>query len=225
MNIDGCGEKVITQLFKENLIQDVADLYKLTSEQLLGLERMGERSVSKLLAAIENSKQNSLERLLFGLGIRHVGAKAAKTLAQHFETMDALAQATYEDLVAINEIGDKMADSIVTYFSQPEAIELIQEFKTLGVNLTYKGVRPISVDESDSFFAGKTVVLTGKLEQLSRNEAKEKLEALGAKVAGSVSKKTHLVIAGADAGSKLVKAEELGVEVWDEERLVEELNK
>jgi len=225
MNIDGCGEKVITQLFKENLIQDVADLYKLTSEQLLGLERMGEKSVSKLLAAIENSKQNSLERLLFGLGIRHVGAKAAKTLAQHFETMDALAQATYEDLVAINEIGDKMADSIVTYFSQPEAIELIQEFKTLGVNLTYKGVRPISVDESDSFFAGKTVVLTGKLEQLSRNEAKEKLEELGAKVAGSVSKKTHLVIAGADAGSKLVKAEELGVEVWDEERLVEELNK
>jgi len=225
MNIEGCGEKVISQLFKENLIKDVADLYKLTHEQLIGLERMGEKSVTKLLDAIEASKQNSLERLLFGLGIRHVGAKAAKTLAQHFGSMEGIEQATYEQLTAINEIGDKMADSIVTYFSMPETAELIQELVSSGVNMTYTGPKLVVVENSDSFFAGKTVVLTGKLEVLTRNEAKEKLEALGAKVAGSVSKKTHLVVAGADAGSKLTKAEELGIEVWNEEKLVEELNK
>ncbi|MEH6940586.1 NAD-dependent DNA ligase LigA [Bacillus sp. JJ722] len=225
MNIDGCGEKVITQLFQENLIQDVADLYKLTKEQLLGLERMGEKSATKLLAAIEASKANSLERLLFGLGIRHVGAKAAKTLAQQFETMDALAQASFDDIKNINEIGDKMADSVVTFFEQPVVAELIQELRNFGVNMTYKGPKLVTAEDSDSYFAGKTVVLTGKLEVLTRNEAKEKLEAQGAKVAGSVSKKTDLVIAGADAGSKLAKAQELGVEVWDEEKLIEELKK
>lgn len=225
MNIDGCGEKVITQLFRENLIVDVADLYKLTKEQLLGLERMGEKSATNLLNAIQASKDNSLERLLFGLGIRHVGAKAAKTLAQHFGTMDALAQATCEELTNINEIGEKMAESIVMYFEQPEATALLQELKNFGVNMDYKGLKAVSVEESDSFFAGKTVVLTGKLEILSRNEAKEKLEALGAKVAGSVSKKTNLVIAGADAGSKLTKAQELGVDIWDEEKLIAELKK
>ncbi|MFS0784485.1 NAD-dependent DNA ligase LigA [Bacillus sp. 1P06AnD] len=225
MNIDGMGEKVITQLFHENLILDVADIYKLTYEQLIGLERMGEKSVQKLLDAIEASKANSLERLLFGLGIRHVGSKAAKTLAQQFGTMDALAKAGYEELTNINEIGDKMADSVVTFFEQPEVDELIHELKAAGVNMAYNGPKPVTVEESDSIFAGKTVVLTGKLELLTRNEAKEKLEALGAKVSGSVSKKTSLVIAGADAGSKLSKAEELGVEVWDEEKLVAELNK
>ena len=225
MNIDGCGEKVISQLFRENLIKDVADLYKLTFEQLIGLERMGEKSVTKLLDAIEASKQNSLERLLFGLGIRHVGAKAAKTLAQHYGSMEAIVEATYEQLTSINEIGHKMADSIATYFSMPDTAELLQELSSLGVNMTYTGPKLVVAEESDSFFAGKTVVLTGKLEILTRNEAKEKLEALGAKVAGSVSKKTHLVVAGADAGSKLTKAEELGVEVWNEEKLIEELNK
>ncbi len=225
MNIDGCGEKVISQLFRENLIKDVADLYKLTFEQLIGLERMGEKSVTKLLDAIDASKQNSLERLLFGLGIRHVGAKAAKTLAQHYGSMEAIVEATYEQLTSINEIGHKMADSIATYFSMPDTAELLQELSSLGVNMTYTGPKLVVAEESDSFFAGKTVVLTGKLEILTRNEAKEKLEALGAKVAGSVSKKTHLVVAGADAGSKLTKAEELGVEVWNEEKLIEELNK
>lgn len=225
MNIDGCGEKVISQLFRENLIEDVADLYKLTFEQLIGLERMGEKSVTKLLDAIEASKKNSLERLLFGLGIRHVGAKAAKTLAQHYGTMEAIKEATYEQLTNINEIGHKMADSVVTYFSMPETAELLQELSSFGVNMTYTGPKLVVAEESDSFFAGKTVVLTGKLEVLTRNEAKEKLEALGAKVAGSVSKKTHLVVAGADAGSKLTKAEELGIEVWNEEKLIEELNK
>ncbi|PLS09733.1 NAD-dependent DNA ligase LigA [Neobacillus cucumis] len=225
MNIEGLGEKVISQLFAEKLISDVADIYKLTREQLLALERMGEKSVSNLLKAIETSKGNSLEKLLFGLGIRLVGAKAAKTLAQQFVTMEKLAQATKEELVSINEIGAKMADSIVTFFEQEEAGELINELAAAGVNMEYKGARPVSPEESDSIFAGKTVVLTGKMEQLSRNEAKEKIEALGGNVAGSVSKKTHLVIAGEDAGSKLTKAQELGIEVWDEERLLEELNK
>ncbi|WP_153127213.1 NAD-dependent DNA ligase LigA [Peribacillus tepidiphilus] len=225
MNIEGLGEKVISQLFHEKLIEDVADLYKLTREQLLNLERMGEKSVNNLLNAIEASKQNSLEKLLFGLGIRHVGAKAAKTLAQEFGTMEALRNATYEQLTAINEIGEKMADSIVTFFEQPEVQELLAELESFGVNMEYKGPKPVSAEESNSIFAGKTIVLTGKLENMSRSEAKEKIEALGGNVAGSVSKKTDLVIAGEDAGSKLKKAQELGIEVWNEERLVEELKK
>jgi DNA ligase (NAD+) len=225
MNIEGLGEKVISQLFSENLIEDVADIYKLNYEQLTGLERMGEKSINKLLAAVEASKENSLEKLLFGLGIRHVGAKAAKTLAQAFETMDRLAVATEAELLEINEIGEKMAESVVTYFSQEEVKELIGELKAASVNMEYKGPKRVSIEESDSFFSGKTVVLTGKLEQLTRDEAKEKIEALGGNVAGSVSKKTALVIAGEDAGSKLKKAEELGIEVWDEARMIEELNK
>lgn len=225
MNIEGLGEKVISQLFAEKLIADVADIYKLTREQLLALERMGEKSATNLIKAIESSKANSLEKLLFGLGIRHVGAKAAKTLAHQFGTMESLARASKEDLLAINEIGDKMADSIVAYFEKEEAVELIHELAAAGVNMEYKGTRPVSVEESDSIFAGKTVVLTGKLERLSRNEAKDKIEALGGNVAGSVSKKTHLVIAGEEAGSKLTKAQDLGIEVWDEEKLLAELNK
>jgi DNA ligase (NAD+) len=225
MNIEGLGEKVIGQLFSEKLIVDVADIYKLTSEQLLGLERMGEKSVSNLINAIEASKSNSLEKLLFGLGIRHVGAKAAKTLAQAYGTMDKLAAATEEEFKAINEIGEKMADSIAAFFKKEEVQELLKELVTAGVSMEYKGPMPVSVDQSDSFFAGKTVVLTGKLERLSRNEAKERIESLGGNVAGSVSKKTDLVIAGEDAGSKLTKAEQLGIEVWDEEKLLEELEK
>ncbi|KON67407.1 NAD-dependent DNA ligase LigA [Peribacillus butanolivorans] len=225
MNIDSLGEKVISQLFKEALIQDVADIYKLTYDQVIALERMGDKSVNKLLQAIEASKSNSLEKLLFGLGIRHVGSKAAKTLAREFGTMEALSKASREELTAINEIGEKMADSIVAYFELEEVHALLNELEAAGVNLTYKGARAVSIEEIDSIFAGKTVVLTGKLHQLTRNEAKEKLEALGANVAGSVSKKTDLVVAGEDAGSKLEKAEGLGVLVWDEERLIEELKK
>ncbi|TFI48110.1 NAD-dependent DNA ligase LigA, partial [Diaphorobacter sp. DS2] len=197
----------------------------LNYEQLIQLERMGEKSVNNLLQAIQNSKGNSLEKLLFGLGIRHVGAKAAKTLAQEFSHMEALEKASRDDLTAINEIGEKMADSIVSFFEQEEAHELIAELKAAGVNMAYNGPKPVSAESSDSFFAGKTVVLTGKLEIMSRNEAKDKIEALGGKVSGSVSKKTDVVIAGEEAGSKLTKAQELGVEVWNEERLVEELNK
>ncbi|RDU36608.1 DNA ligase [Neobacillus piezotolerans] len=225
MNIDGLGEKVISQLFAHKLVEDVADIYKLTAEELLALERMGEKSVSNLLQAIDRSKENSLERLLFGLGIRHVGEKAAKTLAQEYETIDRLAAATESDLMGINEVGEKMASSIAAFFEQDEARELIEELKAAGVNMEYKGPRRAAVESADSIFVGKTVVLTGKMEKMSRNEAKEKLEALGANVAGSVSKKTDILIAGEDAGSKLAKARELGIEIWDEERLLEEIEK
>jgi DNA ligase (NAD+) len=225
MNIDGLGEKVISQLFKEQLIEDVADLYKLERDQLLQLERMGEKSVDNLLRAIESSKKNSLEKLLFGLGIRHVGAKAAKTLAQEFGAMDALMGLAQEELTNINEIGEKMADAVVAYFENDEVKELIQELKDAGVNMEYKGPKPVAASEADSYFAGKTIVLTGKIERLSRNEAKERIEMLGGKVTGSVSKKTDLVIAGEEAGSKLTKANELEIEVWDEDKLMEELNR
>ncbi|WP_283153147.1 NAD-dependent DNA ligase LigA [Guptibacillus hwajinpoensis] len=224
MNIDGLGERVITQLFREELIHDVADIYQLTHDQLIELERMGEKSVSNLLEAISVSRNNSLEKLLFGLGIRHVGAKAAKTLAQQFGSMDSIVQANIEDLEAINEVGQKMADSVVRYFQNEEVHELIEELKEAGVNMTYKGPKPVAVEDIDSVFAGKTIVLTGKLEQLSRGEAKKKLEEQGAKVTGSVSKSTDLVIAGEDAGSKLEKAESLGIDVWSENRFLEELN-
>jgi DNA ligase (NAD+) len=223
MNIEGLGEKVISQLFREGLIHDVADIYRLTKEQLINLERMGEKSATNLLGAIEASKQNSLERLLFGLGIRHVGAKAAKVLAEHFETMDRLQNATKEELMSIHEVGEKMADSIVTYFAKPEVKELLNELRVYGVNMEYKGPKTPKAGDVDSYFAGKTVVLTGKLESLSRNEAKEKIEQLGGKVTGSVSKNTDLVIAGADAGSKLTKAQQLNIEVWDEMRFLQEI--
>ncbi|KML07988.1 NAD-dependent DNA ligase LigA [Rossellomorea marisflavi] len=225
MNIDGLGEKVISQLFREQLIEDVADLYRLERDQLLALERMGEKSVDNLLAAIEASKKNSLEKLLFGLGIRHVGAKAAKTLSQEFGTMDKLSAASAEELTAINEIGGKMAEAVVAYFENEEVQELILELKDAGVNMDYKGPKPVAASDVNSYFAGKTIVLTGKIEQLSRNEAKERIEALGGKVTGSVSKKTDLVIAGEEAGSKLTKANELEIEVWDEDKLMEELNR
>ncbi|GGB67018.1 NAD-dependent DNA ligase LigA [Fictibacillus barbaricus] len=225
MNIDGLGEKVVAQLFKERLIENFADLFKLEREKLLELERMGEKSVDNLLSAIEKSKENSLERLLFGLGIRHVGAKAAKTIAQRFESMDGLMNASREELLAVEEIGEKMADSIVLYFSKPEVKDLMEELKSLGMNMEYKGPKLVKVEDLDTPFAGKTVVLTGKLSILTRNEAKEKLERLGAKVTGSVSKNTDMLIAGEDAGSKLDKAKTFGIEIWDEQKLVDELNK
>jgi DNA ligase (NAD+) len=222
MNIDGLGEKVIIQLYKAALVHTIDDLYKLQRDELLELERMGEKSADNLLQSIEASKQNSLERLLFGLGIRFVGSKAAKTLAQAFETIDRLQQATVEELVAIDEIGEKMADSIYQHFQEDKVIQLIEELKTVGVNMTYKGIKPQEVT-ADSVFTGKTIVLTGKMEALSRPQAKEKIEALGGIVTGSVSKKTDLLIAGEDAGSKYEKAEKLGIEIWDEARLIEAL--
>lgn len=223
MNIDGLGEKVITQLFRENLVHGVADIYKLNRDELLQLERMGEKSVDNLLQAIEASKENSLERLLFGLGIRFVGSKAARTLAMEFDHMDNLQQVAADDLLAIDEIGDKMADSISTYFNKPEVEELLLELRSLGLNMAYKGIKPDENNESESFFAGKTIVLTGKLENMTRNEAKAEIEKRGGSITGSVSKNTDLLIAGIDAGSKLEKAEKLAVAVWNEERLNKEL--
>lgn len=222
MNIDGLGEKVVEQLLREQYIQDVADLYDLQVERLMELERMGQKSATNLVEAIEKSKANSLERLLFGLGIRHVGEKAAKIFAAHFGSLDALKAATVEELTAIHEIGDKMADSVIAYFENEDVQQLIDKLKAAGVNMEFTG-KKVEVSQIDSIFAGKTVVLTGKLTQLTRNEAKAQLEALGATVSGSVSKKTDLVIAGEDAGSKLAKAEQLGIEVWDEARLIEQL--
>ncbi|MEC1738380.1 NAD-dependent DNA ligase LigA [Bacillus mojavensis] len=225
MNIDGLGERVITQLFQENLVRNVADLYKLTKEQVIQLERMGEKSTENLISSIQKSKENSLERLLFGLGIRFIGSKAAKTLAMHFESLDNLKKATIEELLAIDEIGEKMADAVITYFHKEEMLELLAELEELGVNTLYKGPKKVKAEDSDSYFAGKTIVLTGKLEELSRNEAKAQIEALGGKMTGSVSKNTDLVIAGEAAGSKLSKAQELNIEVWNEEQLMGELKK
>lgn len=220
MNIDGLGEKVIEQLFREQLIETMADLYRLKREELIELERMGEKSVQNLLSAIEQSKENSLEKLIFGLGIRFIGSKAAKTLAAHFETMDALQQADFDTLVAIDEIGEKMADSVEKYFEEDKVISLLEEFKQLDLNMQYRGPRQQDI-ETDSVFSGKTVVLTGKLYEMTRKEAKTLIESLGGKVTGSVSKNTDMVIAGEDAGSKYEKAQELGVEIWDETQLIE----
>ena len=222
MNVDGLGEKVVEQLLRAGYIANVADLYLLRVEQLVKLERMGEKSATNLVEALEKSKDNSLERLLFGLGIRHVGEKAAKILAAEYETMDALMQANEADLTNIHEIGDKMAESIVAYFANEEIQTLIARLKDVGVNMVYKG-KKVVVEVGTNPFAGKTIVLTGKLAQLTRNEAKAKIEELGGTVAGSVSKKTDLVIAGEDAGSKLEKAQSLGIEIWDENRLIENL--
>lgn len=223
MNIDGLGEKVITQLFEKKLIADVADLYKLNRADLISMERMGEKSTDNLLKAIEHSKENSLEHLLFGLGIRYIGSKAAKLLAQAFKDIHALATADMDALIAVDEIGEKMADSLIMYFSKPEVGALINELKMAGVNMTYLGPDPEAAAQSDSPFNGKTVVLTGKLTQMTRNEAKEAIEQLGGKVTGSVSASTDLVVAGEAAGSKLKKAQDLQIEVWDEAHFVETL--
>lgn len=223
MNIDGLGDKVVEQLLRADFIHDVSDLYHLTIEQLVELERMGEKSATNLVNAIQASKENSMERLLIGLGIRHVGEKAAKIVSEQFGSMEAVMAATEEQLVAIYEIGDKMASSLVEYFSNDDARAVIERLAEVGVNMTFKG-KKVEVVVGDNPFAGKTIVLTGKLEQLTRNEAKAKIEELGGTVTGSVSKKTDLVIAGEDAGSKLAKAEQLGIEVWNEENLIEQLN-
>ena len=222
MNIEGIGERVVDQLYTSGLVHDVSDLYRLTKEQLLSLERMGEKSATNLLAAIEVSKTNSLEKLLFGLGIRHVGEKAAHILSEEFGSMEKLAKADAERLTSIHEIGDKVADAVITFFDNEDVLEVLGKLKSYGVNMDYKG-RTRQEMPTEGPFAGKTIVLTGKLSLLTRNEAKERIEAMGGKVSGSVSKKTDLVIAGEEAGSKLAKAEELGITVWNETELVDAL--
>ncbi|CAI3279165.1 NAD-dependent DNA ligase LigA [Enterococcus cecorum] len=223
MNIDGLGPKVIEQMYEKELVKDVADLYYLTQEQLLTLDKVKEKSANNLLNAIEESKANSAERLLFGLGIRHVGAKAAKILLEHYETIENLSQAKAEDILSLHTMGETIANSLTTYFANDEVHELLAELKAAGVNLRYLGVTQAQLASVESPFKDKTIVLTGKLTTYTRDEAKAKIESLGGKVTGSVSKKTDLVIAGADAGSKLTKAQSLGIEVWSEEQMVEAL--
>ncbi|RJP12031.1 NAD-dependent DNA ligase LigA [Streptococcus pseudopneumoniae] len=212
MNITGLGPSIVEKLFAANLVKDVADIYRLKEEDFLLLEGVKEKSASKLYQAIQASKENSAEKLLFGLGIRHVGIKASQLLLQHFHSIENLAQADPDEVASIESLGGVIAKSLQTYFATEGSEILLRELKEAGVNLDYKGQTVVA----DAALSGLTVVLTGKLERLKRSEAKSKLESLGAKVTGSVSKKTDLVVAGADAGSKLQKAQELGIEVRDE---------
>ena len=212
MNITGLGPSIVEKLFAANLVKDVADIYRLKEEDFLLLEGIKEKSAAKLYQAIQASKENSAEKLLFGLGIRHVGSKASQLLLQHFHSIENLAQADPEEVASIESLGSVIAKSLQTYFATEGSEILLKELKEAGVNLDYKGQTVVA----DAALSGLTVVLTGKLERLKRSEAKNKLESLGAKVTGSVSKKTDLVVAGADAGSKLQKAQELGIEVRDE---------
>ena len=215
MNITGLGPSIVEKLFAANLVKDVADIYRLKEEDFLLLEGVKEKSASKLYQAIQASKENSVEKLLFGLGIRHVGSKASQLLLQHFHSIENLAQADPEEVASIESLGGVIAKSLQTYFATEGSEILLRELREAGVNLDYKGQTVVA----DAALSGLTVVLTGKLERLKRSEAKSKLESLGAKVTGSVSKKTDLVVAGVDAGSKLQKAKELGIEVRDEEWL------
>ena len=212
MNITGLGPSIVEKLFAANLVKDVADIYRLKEEDFLLLEGVKEKSAAKLYQAIQASKENSAEKLLFGLGIRHVGSKASQLLLQHFHSIENLAQADPEEVASIESLGGVIAKSLQTYFATEGSEILLRELKEAGVNLDYKGQTVVA----DAALSGLTVVLTGKLERLKRSEAKSKLESLGAKVTGSVSKKTDLVVAGVDAGSKLQKAQELGIEVRDE---------
>ncbi|MGV3188260.1 NAD-dependent DNA ligase LigA [Staphylococcus chromogenes] len=219
MNIDGLGTKIIEQLYYHELIKDVADIFYLKKEDLLPLERMGEKKVDNLMQAIENAKSQSLEHLLFGLGIRHLGVKASRVLAEKYETIDRLMQVTENELVEIYDVGEKLAQSFVTYMGNEDIRTLIDKLKTQQVNMNYTGQKTSQI-EGHPEFQGKTIVLTGKLEQMTRNEASEWLQRQGAKVTSSVTKSTDLVIAGKDAGSKLTKATSLGTTIWNEQEFV-----
>ncbi|MCW4387780.1 NAD-dependent DNA ligase LigA [Limosilactobacillus oris] len=219
MNIDGLGPKIIQQLWDKELVHDVADLYSLTHDQLLTLDKFGDKSAANLLTSIANSRNNSVERLLFGLGIRHVGAKAARLIMEHFQNLDRLLTASADEVAAVDGIGPTIGDSVQTYFANEQVKKLVDELRAVGVNFDYHGsVVPAA---ADSEWNGRRVVLTGKLEELTRADAKHWLEAHGAKVTGSVSKKTDIVIAGTAAGSKLTKAQDLGITVWDEARFAQ----
>ncbi|MCL0329693.1 NAD-dependent DNA ligase LigA [Apilactobacillus xinyiensis] len=222
MNIDGLGPKIVNQLFENNLVSNVASLYSLSNDQLLKLDKFGEKAADNLIKSINNSKSNSLERLLFGLGIRHVGVKASKLVAKHFKDINAIINANADDILEIDTIGQTIADSIVTYFSNEDSIELITELKKFNLNMSYLGV---SNDIPDNVFMNKRIVLTGKLNEMSRPKASEMLEQLGAKIIGSVSKNTDILIAGEKAGSKLNKAESLNVKIMSENEFLEEINR
>lgn len=216
MNISGFGPAIVEKLFAANLVHDVADIYQLTVADLMTLEGVKEKSADKLYQAIQVSKANSAEKLLFGLGIRHVGSKASRLLLEKFGDLESLEQADFEAISAIDGLGEVVAQSLRSYFAKEEARKLLDELKGYGVNLVYHGQKV----EADAELSGLTIVLTGKLERLTRNEAKEKLQNLGAKVTGSVSKKTDIVVAGSDAGSKLDKAQALGIRVENEDWLL-----
>ena len=222
MNIDGMGDAIIEDFYNMGYLRKVSDFYHLNiyAENLMILEGFGEKSITNLLTSIENSKKNSLERLIFALGIPHVGAKTAKILAIKFETMDNLENATFEELTNIPDIGDIIAKSIIEYFNKEENKETLQELRNLGINMTYTGEK---VKESEEF-NNKTFVLTGSLEIFTREEAEEKIELLGGKTSGSVSKKTSVVIVGANPGSKYRKAQELGIPIWTEQEFKEKLD-
>ena len=218
MNIDGLGEKFVHQLYDAELIKDVADLYTLEKEELVKLERVGDKKATNLLNAIENSKSQPLQKLLFGLGIRFLGQKASRLIAEEYLTMDNIMEKTKDELIEIPEIGEVIADSIVTYTSNDDFKHLIEKLKAENVNMTEE------VEENESNqFDGMTFVLTGKLVEMTRNEAKEKIELNGGKVTSSVSNNTDVVVAGSDAGSKLDRARELEITVWSEQDLLERL--
>ena len=213
MNIEGLGPSVVSMLLDNNLINDVADLYKLTTEELLNLDRIGAKSAENLISAIEKSKQAGLNRLLFALGIRFVGVKAANILANHFKSMKALTKSSLEDLLAINEIGTKIAQSIIAYFNKQENLMLLDKLSEVGVNMTAKTIERMEQEN----FQDKIFVLTGNLESFNRKEASLLIEQFGGKVSSAVSKKTDFVVAGTEAGSKLTKAQELGINIISEE--------
>ena len=221
MNIDGLGERIIEDFYNLGFIKTIVDIYSLEKHRrdLTLLEGFGDKSIDNLLEAIENSKNNSLERLIFGLGITHVGSKTAKVLANYYLNMDNLVNATYEELMNIPDVGPIIAQSIVTYFSDEKNRILISELKDLGINMTYKG----QIIKQNKNFVGKTFVVTGTLSSMTREEAKAKIEQMGGKSVESVSKKTGVVIVGENPGSKYDKAVELGIEIWDEEKLLEML--
>ena len=225
MDIRGLGTKIIAQLYERKMVQDVADLYQLNFEELLQLDKFKDKSANNLLTAIDNSRHNSLERLLFGLGIRHVGAKAARLIAQHFKTMDAVKNATVDEIAAIKTVGQTIAESVVTYFQNPQVDELLEELVQAGVNMEFLGQseEEQAAAAAESPFNGLRVVLTGTLDHLKRADAKKWLEAHGAKVTGSVSGKTDLLIAGHDAGSKLAKAQQLNVKIINEATFMEQM--
>ncbi len=222
MNIDGLGDRIMEDFYNFGFIGNIADIYSLKQHEkdLIRLEGYGDKSVSNLLDAIENSKQNSLERLIFALGIPHVGSKTARILAQHFKTMNSFEKATEEELVSIPDIGGIIAKSIINYFSNDHNKAIVEELKDLGINMNYLGQ---DIEENEDF-TGKTFVLTGSLQIYTRDEASEKIESLGGKTANSVSKKTSVVIVGANPGSKYRKAQELGIEIWTEEEFQEKIS-
>lgn len=222
MSIDGLGDAIIEDLYNLNYVRSIPDIYKLGryKEELKLLEGYGEKSVQKLLDAIEESKSNSLEKFLFAIGIRYVGKKTAKILASNYKNIDSLANATFDELKVIHDIGDVIADSVFKYFHDEDNLNMLDELKDLGINMEYLKGESLS----DTAFSGKTFVLTGTLDSITRDDAKEKIEALGGNCSGSVSKKTNVVIAGHDAGSKLTKANELGIEIWNEEEFLQVLS-